>query len=93
MLWGPKVRILGHTRHGEQPATSFWVATSAPDGTSQVDTTQEEEQAATESKVGETFLGGVSEEWTVEDEAELNHLLAENLAGVGGSLAKRARLT
>ena len=44
----PEVRFLGHMRHGEQPATDFWVATSAPDGTSQVDTTQEdEEQAAT----------------------------------------------
>ena len=46
---GPEVIILGHTRHGEQPATDFWVATSAQDGASQVDPTQEEEeeQAAT----------------------------------------------
>ena len=76
--------------HGQQPATDVWVATSAPDGTSQVDTMQEEEeeQAATESKVGETFLGGVSEERTVEDETDLNYLLAGNLAEVDGSLAK-----
>ena len=40
----PEVRILGHTRNGEQPATDFWVATSVPDGTSRVDTTQEDEE-------------------------------------------------
>ena len=38
-----EVRILGHTPRGEQPTTNSWVATSVPDGTSRVDTTQEEE--------------------------------------------------
>ena len=35
-------------------------------------------------------MGGVSEAWTAEDETELNYLLAENLAEVDGSIAKRA---
>ena len=38
-------------------------------------------------------MGGVSKEWAVEDETELNYLLAEKLAEVDGSLAKRVRLT
>ena len=38
-------------------------------------------------------MGVVGEERTVEDAQELNYLLAENLAGLDGLLAKRARLT
>ena len=88
----PEVRILGHTPRGDQPATNSWVATSVPDGTSRVDTTQEvEEQAAAECEAWEICQGSVSKEWAAEEEEELNYLLAENLAEVAGSLAQRAR--
>ena len=39
---------------------------------------------------GETCQGSVSKEWTVEEEEELNDLLAEILAEVAGGLVKRA---